>query len=103
MPFLRIICVFLAFSLVLEVLSPDLLFPLFFKQGRVPGPVILDELRVHRADIDSCIVEILNNLFIVTGSPCLHPLNFGDVLYFSSICDILFDKSRNKVERGIKR
>ena len=36
-------------------------------------------------------------------SPCLHPLNFGDVLYFSSICDMIFDKSRNKVERVIKR
>ena len=39
----------------------------------------------------------------LTGRPCLHPLNFGDVLYFSSICDMIFDKSRNKVERGIKR
>ena len=36
-------------------------------------------------------------------SPCLHPLNFGDVLCFSSICDMIFNKSRNKVERGIKR
>ena len=39
----------------------------------------------------------------LTGRPCLHPLNFGDVLYFSSICDMIFDKSRNRVERGIKR
>ena len=39
----------------------------------------------------------------VTGRPCLHPLNFGDVLCFSSICDMIFNKSRNKVERGIKR
>ena len=36
-------------------------------------------------------------------SPCLHPLNFGDVLYFSLICDMIFNKSRNKVERSIKR
>ena len=78
------------------------LVSLHMAQG-VPGPVILDELRVHCADTDSCIMEILNNLFIVTGRPCLHPLNFGDVLFFSSIGDMIFNKSRNKVERGIKR
>ena len=60
---------------------------LHMAQG-IPGAVVLDELRVHRADVDPGVVEILGDLLIVPPSvlqhhPCL------TVQTFQVVCQLL--------------